>query len=130
MPTSQPRSWTDIEAAYGFKIPASAREAVDGLGGSGTWYGDTYIEWHDLEAILGLREFLERFPGFLPIASDGSREHIGIDLQANPSPVVMVDITAASWTDAHLQSDDVSAWLSGLNDTPALRFDVPYRRQQ
>lgn len=51
-------------------------------------------------------------PGIAIIGGDGGREHLALDLRADPAPVMMVEITSAGWDGSVRQAADVASFLA------------------
>ena len=66
---------------------------------------------YDTTNLVGVNQVIERHPGFLAIASDGSREQIGFDTRRGPPPVVMIDITSGGWESAIYQADSLEDFM-------------------
>ena len=114
------------EQRLGVPFPAELRTLLREQAGSQHRLGDLSVMIHDIETIVRVNLEIERHPGFLAFASDGSREMIGLDLRAPTRPVVMVDITSAGWADALLQAPSLDDFLDRCRRGEPLRWDVPY----
>jgi hypothetical protein len=90
------------EAALGQPLLAEHRALLAKENGSEHWYGDVFLMIYATESLVAVNREIERHPGFLAFASDGSRELIGFDTRATPPPVVMIDITSGGWEEALL----------------------------
>lgn len=51
-------------------------------------------------------------PGIAIIGGDGGREHIALDLRADPAPVLLVEITSDGWAGCVRQATDVASFLA------------------
>src|SRR5690349_4890036 len=88
------------EQRLGVTLPIELRRLLLEHAGSQARVGESFLMIYDLDALVGVNQEIERHPGLLVFASDGSRELIGLDLRAGVPPVVMVDITSEGWDDA------------------------------
>ncbi|MCW6007113.1 hypothetical protein K1W54_21390 [Micromonospora sp. CPCC 205371] len=62
-------------------------------------------------------------PGIAIIGGDGGREHIALDLRADPAPVMLVEITSGGWAGSVRQADDVASFLARVE---ASTFDFTW----
>jgi hypothetical protein len=62
-------------------------------------------------------------PGIAIIGGDGGREHIALDLRADPAPVMMVEITSGGWEGSVRQAPDVASFLARVE---AGTFDLTW----
>ncbi len=115
-----------VEQTLGVDLPEELRALLSAHNGWERWYGDTYVMVYGTNALVAVNQELERLPGFLAFGSDGSRELIGFDLRRHPSPVVMVDITAAGWGDALFQAESLAEFMDQRSRAEDLRWDQPY----
>lgn len=116
-----------VEAALGVRLTADHRALLIEENGSEHWFGDVFLMIYGTADLVSVNREIERHPGFLAFASDGSRELIGLDLRSSPPPVVMIDITSAGWEDAHFQACSLADFIQQRRRGEELRWDEPYR---
>ena len=115
-----------VEQTLGVQLIAKHRELLAVENGWQRWYGECFLMMSSTNGVIESTQLVERHPGFLGFASDGSREIIGLDMRRDPQPVVMIDITSAGWQDAMFQADSLEDFMERLRTGEGLRWDVPY----
>jgi cell wall assembly regulator SMI1 len=111
------------ERALGLRFPSSLRTQLRASNGSEQWHGDVFLMLYDTDSIVAVNREIERHPGFLAFASDGSRELIGFDLRGEPPPIVMIDTTSEGWPSAHVQADTFDEFMAQRERGEALRWE-------
>ncbi|GLH99186.1 hypothetical protein [Phytohabitans aurantiacus] len=84
------RGWLDSGCYLWLYPPAEGAELLDA-------WGEPSIAAH---------------PGIAIIGGDGGREHLALDLRADPVPVMMVEITSGGWEGSVRQAPDVASFLA------------------
>ena len=115
-----------VEQALGVQLIAKHRELLAVENGWQRWYGECLLMMSSTSGVIESTRLVERHPGFLAFASDGSREIIGLDTRRDPPPVVMIDITSAGWQDALFQADSLDEFMERLGRNEDFRWDLPY----
>ena len=115
-----------VERVLAVELPAEYRALLSVQNGWEQWYGEVFLMVYGTDALVGANQVIERHPGFLAFASDGSRELIGFDLRQRPSPVAMIDITSAGWGDALFQAESLDEFMAQRSRGEDLRWDQPY----
>ncbi len=115
------------ETAIGRPLPPELRVLLAADDGHEARYGEVFVSFYDTVTLVDVNVEIEDLSGFLAFASDGGRELIGLDTRRAPPPVVMLDITAAGWSDGLYQAPSLEAFLEQLHSDAPLRWDVPYR---
>lgn len=131
MAGSRDEQITVVEAMVGVHFPDAHRRLLLEQDGWEASYGDTVLRFYGVDEIrTSYLQLLHEGPagidGFVAIATDGSRELIGYDQRVDPSPVVMIDITATDWSTARLQGVSFEGFLDRLQTGKALDFDTTY----
>lgn len=116
-----------VEAALGLPLSVEHRALLSTENGGEHWYGDVFLMIYGTDSLVDVNREIERHPGFLAFASDGSREIIGYDTRVAPSPVVMIDITSAGWDDALYQAASLNEFMHQRLSGEDFRWDQPYR---
>ena len=115
-----------VEQALGVQLIAKHRELLAVENGWQRWYGECFLMMFSTTGVIESTQLVERHPGFLALASDGSREIVGLDMRRDPAPVVTIHITSAGWQDAVFQADSLDDFMDRLGKGEDLRWDVPY----
>jgi hypothetical protein len=115
-----------VEQALGVRLTAHHRALLTAENGWERWYGECFLMMFSTSGVIESTRLVERHPGFLAVASDGSREIIGLDMRRDTPPVVMIDITSSGWGDALLQAESLLEFMALRERHEDLRFDVPY----
>lgn len=114
------------EVALGRPLTPEHRALLAEENGSERWYGEVFLTVYGTESLVAVNREIERHPGFLAFASDGSREVIGFDMRTTPPPVVMIDITSGGWEEALYQAASLTEFRSQRSAGDDLRWDRPY----
>jgi SMI1-KNR4 cell-wall len=132
VPAAREEQITVVEGLIGLQFPAEHRRLLlESDGWSTTYGGDTTVQFLGIEDIrerymVLLRDGPAALQGFVPFASDGSRELIGYDRRVLPAPVVMLDTTAADWSSAKLQGSTFDGFVARLESGQNLDFSTSY----
>jgi hypothetical protein len=109
----------EVERHFGVRLPDDYRHFMRTRGTMGEFLppANSYVTIYPIEEIISVNEsgfIRERFPGAMVIGGDGSREMLTYDFR-NPQPrLVLLDITAESWSDAIHQASTLTALLAQL----------------
>ena len=131
MPAAREEQIVVIEALIGLHFPTDHRRLLLEQDGWSTTYGDTYLRFFGVDEIrsqylIVLHDGPPGLVDFVPFATDGSRQLIGYDRRVDPSPVVMLDTTAADWSSAMLQGISFGDFVDRLLTAKALDFSTGY----
>jgi len=116
-----------VESALGVQLTPEHRELLVAENGWERCFGNCFLTVYGTDDLVAVNREVEGHPGFLAIASDGSRELIGFDMRVDTPPVVMIDITSAGWDEALFQADSLSEFLEQRARHEDLRWEVPYQ---
>jgi hypothetical protein len=116
-----------VEEALGVRLLADHRTLLADENGWERSFGDCFLMVYSTEALVGVNREIERHPGFVAFASDGSRELIGFDMRSPSPPVVMIDITSAGWDEALFQAASLTDFMQQRASGEDFRWDEPYR---
>lgn len=131
MPESRAEQISVVEALVGHNFPRNHRRLLVEQDGWDATYGDAFVRFFGIEEIRTtylqlLREGPAGLDGFVGFATDGSRELIGYDRRVDPSPVIMIDITATGWSSAKLQGVSFDGFVGRLQAGKGLDFATTY----
>jgi hypothetical protein len=109
----------DVERHFGVQFPGDYRCFLLTRGAMKQFLppANPFVEIGPVEEVIRLNEaglIQERFPGAVAIGGDGSREMLIYDFRQDPPPLVLLDITAAGWSDAIHQAASLTALLQRL----------------
>jgi SMI1-KNR4 cell-wall len=115
------------ESGLGVELIPEHRALLAAENGWERWYGECFMMMYGTASLIEVNAEIERHPGFLAFASDGSREIVGLDMRVKSPPVVMIDITSAGWEDALFQADSLSEFMAQRAGHEDFRWDEPYK---
>lgn len=116
-----------VEAALGVRLTTEHRALLVEANGREQWYGDVFLMIYGTDSLVAVNREIERHPGFLAFASDGSRELIGFDMRTTASPIVMIDVTSGGWDEALFQADSLVEFMNQRARGEELRWEQPYQ---
>jgi len=109
----------DVERRFGVRFPADYRGFLLTRGSMEGFISParTYLVLHAIDEIIPMNEAGDieaRFPGGVVIGGNGAREMLTYDFRQAQPPLVLIDISAGSWSDALYQAPSLTALLAQL----------------
>ena len=106
-----------IEARFTCKLPTDYVEFIRSSGSIDQDFPEGWLMLYPIDQIIGFSEAGElqsRCPGAVVVGGDGSREMLAFDMRQSPPPLVLFDITAASWADAFFQAPSFAEFIASF----------------
>jgi hypothetical protein len=114
------------EGRLGVRLVSGHRSLLSEEDGWQRWFGSCFLMLYATADLVDVNQEIERHPGFVAFASNGSRELLGFDMRRANPPIVMIDITSAGWHEALFQADSFGEFMAQRLRHEDLRWDTPY----